>query len=488
MAMKFEMACNWDPALLDGLAGSPADELFGGMPNSPIAGGRASFVAAEATPEFVQQYVAEARRRGLRFNFLLNATCLDNLEYQREGNRRIVEHIAWVESIGVDAVTVSIPFLLRIIKKQFPRLEVKISSHARVNNPRTAQFWGEWGADSIILKEDTARDFRTLEAIRKAFQGELILIANPGCLFECHQALNHTNTMSHGSQSGHVSEGFMIDSCYFSCTRKKMADPRELIKIRWIRPEDVGYYEDVGIDRLKIIDRYKTTEMLLSYLKAYSERRYEGNLIDLLNLPRRGAFLPVNLKYLMREEFVNTDKLMDFADCCDMTVSELIQIDSRKIPADFLDFFKEMDCVRTSCDECGYCDRIAEKAVRVKGEELKAQVAKYDAFLEDLAGGSVFQKEQEYRADQELVWEEEAKRLHEDLLEAVPPLLKKIAQKKTAAGAEKSARETRSNSVRKEDVLKGWLTETPSVFLPKVKERLQELGMEIESGISLREK
>jgi hypothetical protein len=239
---------------------------------------------------------------------------------------------------------------------------------------------------------------------------------------------------------------------------------------------------------LKIIDRYKTTEMLLSYLKAYSERRYEGNLIDLLNLPKRGAFLPVNLKYLMREEFVNTDKLMDFADCCDMTVSELIQIDSRKIPADFLDFFKEMDCVRTSCDECGYCDRIAEKAVRVKGEELKAQVAKYDAFLEDLAGGSVFQKEQEYRADQELVWEEEAKRLHEDLLEAVPPLLKKIAQKKTAAGAEKSARETRSNSVRKEDVLKGWLTETPSVFLPKVKERLQELGMEIESGISLREK
>jgi len=479
--MKFEMACNWDPALLDGLAGSPADELFGGMPNSPIAGGRASFVAAEATPEFVQQYVAEARRRGLRFNFLLNATCLDNLEYQREGNRRIVEHIAWVESIGVDAVTVSIPFLLRIIKKQFPRLEVKISSHARVNNPRTAKFWEEWGADSIILKEDTARDFRMLEAIRKAFRGELILIANPGCLFDCHQALNHTNTMSHGSQAGHVSEGFIIDSCYFSCTRKKMADPRELIKIRWIRPEDVGHYEEVGIDRLKIIDRYKTTEMLLSYLKAYSERRYEGNLIDLLNLPRRGAFLPVNLKYLMREEFVNTDKLMDFADCCDMTVSELIQIDSRKIPADFLDFFKEMDCTHASCDECGYCDRIAEQAVRVRGEELKAQVAKYDAFLEDLVSGAVFAKEQEYREDQGLVWEGEARGLHQDLLEAVPALLKKIAQKKTSAGAEKSARERRSNRISKEDVLKGWLTETPSVFLPQVKERLRELGVEADA-------
>jgi hypothetical protein len=327
-----------------------------------------------------------------------------------------------------------------------------------------------------------------LEAIRKAFRGELILIANPGCLFECHQALNHTNTMSHGSQAGHVSEGFMIDSCYFSCTRQKMADPRELIKIRWIRPEDVGHYEEVGIDRLKIIDRYKTTEMLLSYLKAYSERRYEGNLIDLLNLPRRGAFLPVNLKYLLREEFVNTDKLMDFADCCDMTVSELIQIDSTKIPADFLEFFKGMDCTRASCDECGYCDRIAEQAIQVKGEELKAQVAKYDAFLEDLVSGGVFQKEAEYRADQRLVWDEGAKRLHEDLLEAVPPLLRKIAQRKTSAGAEQSARERRANSVLRQDVLKSWLTETPGVFLPKVKERLQELGVEMEPGVSLRDR
>jgi collagenase-like PrtC family protease len=389
-----------------------------------------------------------------------------------------------VEGVGADSVTVSIPHLLRIIKKQFPRLEVKISSHARVDNPRTAAAWGEWGADSIILKEDVARDFRALEAIRKTFSGELILLANPGCLFHCHQALNHTNTMSHGSQSGHVSEGFIIDSCYFSCTRAKMADPRELIKVRWIRPEDVHHYEEVGINRLKIIDRYKTTEVLLSYLKAYTERRYEGNLIDLLNLPKRGAFLPVNLKYLMREEFVNTDKLMDFADCCDMTVSELIEIDSRQIPIDFLEFFKKMDCSRVSCEECRYCYEIADRAVRVRSEELSAQMAKYDAFLQDLVSGAVFAKEEEYREDESLIWGEEAQVLHEKLLEAVPPLLKKIAQKKTFAGAEKYARERKSNRIAPEDVIKGWLTGTPGVFLPKVKERLEELGVEVNPSLS----
>ncbi|MBI5043085.1 MAG: DUF2621 family protein [Nitrospirae bacterium] len=476
--MKYEIACNWDPALIDGVAGSLADELFGGMPNSPVSGGRASFVAVETTPEFVENYVKEAHKKGLIFNFLLNASCLDNMEYQREGNKKIVEHIAWIDNIGVDAVTVTIPFLLQIIKKQFPRLKVKISSFARVNTPRTAKYWEEWGADSIILDEDITRDFKMLESIRKAYKGELVLIANPGCLFDCHQTLNHSNTMSHGSQAGHVSEGFMIDSCYFSCTKQKMADPKELIKTRWIRPEDVRHYEDAGIDKLKIIDRYKTTEMLLSYLKAYTEERYDGNLVDLLNLPKRGAFLPVNLKYLMREEFVNTDKLMAFADCCDMTVSELIEIDNRKIPSDFIEFFKTMDCARTSCDDCRYCYNIADKAVRIKKEELKAQLIKYDAFLDDLVSGKVFEKEEEYQEDKELVWQADARKLHEDILETVPSLLKKIAQRKTQAGAEKGARERRSNTIIKDDVLKGWLTETPGIFLPKVKERLKELGIE----------
>lgn len=140
-----------------------------------------------------------------------------------------------------------------------------------------------------------------------------------------------------------------------------------------------------------------------------------------------------------------------------------------------------MDCSRTFCEECRYCDEIADRAISVKSEELKAQVAKYDAFLEDLVSGAVFAKEQEYREDQGLVWEGEARGLHQDLLEAVPALLKKIAQKKTSAGAEKSARERRSNRISKEDVLKGWLTETPSVFLPQVKERLRELGVEADA-------
>jgi collagenase-like PrtC family protease len=61
-----------------------------------------------------------------------------------------------------------------------------------------------------------------------------------------------------------------------------MKDPVEFVKSRWIRPEDVKVYEDVGIDMLKILERNNTSDTLGERVKAYSMRSYEGNLIDML--------------------------------------------------------------------------------------------------------------------------------------------------------------------------------------------------------------
>jgi collagenase-like PrtC family protease len=239
-------------------------ELFGGMPGSVIAGGRASFVAPEVSESAAQEYIKKARAAGHSFNFLLNASCLDNREYQRDEYRKILDHIGWVASTGAESVTVTIPYLLEIIKRHFPALKVNVSSWARVENVRKAQAFEDMGADAIVLSEDINRDFKAIEAIRKAVKCRLILIANPGCMYGCPRSFYHANVMTHGSQGNHESGGFLVDHCYFSCTKDKMKDPVELVKIRWIRPEDVEDYEMAGIDCLKIIDRYKSTATLLS--------------------------------------------------------------------------------------------------------------------------------------------------------------------------------------------------------------------------------
>jgi len=471
--MKYELACNWDTELVKGLEGYAPVELFGGMPGSVIAGGRASFVAPAATEDEVRDYIKMAHAGGHSFNFLLNASCLDNREYRRDEYKKILDHIGWVaDESGADSVTVTIPYLLQIIKRHHPKLKVYVSSWARVENVRKAQFFRDMGADAIVLSEEINRDFRTIEAIRKAVDCKLILIANPGCLYGCPRSYYHANVMTHGSQSGHESEGFLVDHCYFSCTMEKMKNPVELVKIRWIRPEDVEDYEMAGIDSLKIIDRYKTTETLLSYLKAYTERRFEGNLVELLNLPRKKAFLPANLKYIMRDEYINTSKLMEYADITDYPVSECLSLNSSKIPDNFLSFFRTKDCASSNCTDCGFCELIANKAITVDGKPLSELIGRYEGLLDSLVSGDIYGEDEPEPVG--LKWDADAEKVHGELLEFVPKIFRSAAGKKVMSEIAAKAGSNGKVSVR--DVFDAWLTATPGPFKKNMEEKVRELS------------
>lgn len=465
--MKFELACNWDPALIEGLKGFEAVELFGGMPGSIVAGGRASFVAPEVSESDAVRYIKSARAAGHLFNFLLNASCLDNREYRKDEYSKILDHVGWVASTGADSVTVTIPYLMQIIKRHFPGLKVNVSSWARVENVHKAQAFEALGADAIVLSEDINRDFKAIEAIRKAVKCRLILIANPGCLYGCPRSFYHANVMTHGSQGNHESEGFLVDHCYFSCTKDKMKDPVELVKIRWIRPEDVEDYEMAGVDCLKIIDRYKTTETLLSYLSAYTKRRFDGNIVELLNLPRKKAFLPANIKYILRDEHINVSKLMEFADITDYPVSERLELDNTKIPANFLSFFRTKDCAVSDCDECGYCALIAKKALRVDGEPLNELISKYETLLDSLVSGEIYRDEPR---GPEGEWDAEAKESHAKLLEFVPGMFRSAADRMVRAELAGV-----TGAVGVGDVFNAWLKKTPAPFKKSIEDRIREL-------------
>ncbi len=466
--MRFELACNWDVNLLKGLENFPDVELFGGIPGSLIAGGRASFVAPEITEPDAGRYIESARAAGHSFNFLLNASCLDNREYRKDEFARIIRHIEWVKSTGADWVTVTIPYLLEIIKRHFPELKIAVSSWARVESVRKAQYWESLGADAIVLSEEINRDFKTLEAIRRAVKCKLILIANPGCLYGCPRSFYHANVMTHGSQGGHSSEGFLVDHCYFSCTDEKVRHPEELIKIRWIRPEDIEDYEMAGVDCLKIIDRYKTTETLLSYLKAYSGRRFEGNIVELLNLPRKKAFLPANIKYILRDEYINTAKLMEFADITDYPVTEGLVLDNSKIPSNFLSFFKTKDCRTSDCGECGYCGLIAKKALKVDEGMVEAAAERYEALLESLATGEIYLEDSTSSVDE---WDAGAREAHNKLLGFVPAIFRQAAGKKVAS----EVRASGGGRVGVDDICAAWLRATPAPFRKLIEEKITEL-------------
>lgn len=386
--MKYSIATNWDLELLDRIEGPTVESLYGQVWGDPLGGGRMALFIPKVDKEMVSTFVGEARRRGLGFNYLLNGTCLDNLEFTKQGYRTIVEHIEWVASTGADRVTVTLPFLVELVKRVAPQLKIVVSSFARVQNVQQARAWREIGADRIILPESISRDFRSLALIRRAVDCELELIANHCCLFQCFLDLHHRNMVSHGSQAGHPCGGFAPDYCKLACQRVKLLKPVELIKSTWIRPEDVSRYEEIGIDCLKLVERFRGTESLVQIVRAYENGRFEGNLAELLTLPQSGAFLSPNLGILARADLIEPEKMEAVMAVLREPFAGKVYIDNRKLDG-FLDHFRKVDCFRMDCESCRYCEGVARRAVFIDEGWRREMIERFDRALAILTQGEI---------------------------------------------------------------------------------------------------
>jgi collagenase-like PrtC family protease len=386
--MKLRLGANWDLSLLDALKGTSVDALFGKLPFDIVGGARPGFVLPQVDRKDVEEYIKACHERGLEFSYLLNAPCLGNLQYSRKGYRQIIELLEWIDHSGADAVIVGMPYLIDLIRKRFPRFKIKISTTARVNTVRKALQYEDMGAEEIIIDEHINREFKTLGAIRKAVTCHLELIVNNICLWQCPYNYEHVNHDGHASRKGEE------DYCYlqypgYLCLYRKLMEPVELLKSPWIRPEDIFDYEQLGYDHFKITERFKRSSLLLEHVKAYENRHYYGNLLDLFTLPRKGAFTPVHLEYFIKPEHVNIMKVSELGKVFDMEFRELIQIDNQKLDG-FLEHFKKKDCNQTSCSQCLYCENVFKRVSVVREEEVKKAAQKVRDFSDHLLSGEIF--------------------------------------------------------------------------------------------------
>ncbi len=480
--MKYSVACNWDLELLECLSreSSSVDTLFGQITDDPFGGGRGSFLAPKGNREQAEKFIAEARRRGFHFNYLLNGACQDNLEMTREGNRALFNHIEWVATTGADMVTVTLPIMLVWIKRHFPDFKVVVSSWARVANVKRAKYWEDLGADEIILAEYATRDFASLRSLRRALRCKLEVIANPSCLYLCYLDTNHINMMSHSAQGGHISGGFVLDHCQVYCQRMKLGKPDELIKARWIRPEDVGDYDEVEIDSLKLLERFRNTETMMQVVRAYEQRHFDGNLVELLTLPRQNAYNPPNLEYLIRPDLVNIDLMLEMADIFGYSFSDVMQIDNRELDG-FAEHFKTHDCYHSSCDECGYCKRWAEKVVRVDKEKHEAILKKFDAFIEAIVNRETL-TENILPDVSNVRLSPEAASVLDSLMAFVPPPLAEIVRLKVISGAaQMTAQMSKGNSgnggVGTQAVVVAFWMGIPETSRDPVRQVLEQMGL-----------
>ncbi|HRZ26313.1 MAG TPA: U32 family peptidase [Spirochaetota bacterium] len=407
--MKFSVACNFDYALLDGLAPYPVYEIYGKLTSDYFGGGRPSFYLPEVGREALARYVAETRKRGIGFNYLLNASSMSNMEFTSEGQKKMNELLEWLDGINVDSVTVSNLFFLKLIKRRYPGLKVRISSHRYTDNPRKIRFWKDAGADYIVVSEvNIHREFRVLEEMRKAAGDdvELQLIVNNWCRQDCAIAGNHAVGLSAASQKR--SRGFPLDFCSLYCNYIRLTDPVNYLRANWIRPEDIKIYEDMGYENFKIVERNTPTAILLERVKAYHDRRYDGNLMDIIQnyaYPfhkfterEKDAFSKRRMfKYFMKPKAVNLVKFMKVVKFGEkgnvlfpLIGENPVHIDNRKLDG-FIDHFKKHGCQNRDCESCRYCHKQAEKAVSIDPKWKKEMLDIYENLQEEIYGGGFWE-------------------------------------------------------------------------------------------------
>ena len=398
------VATNFDDGLLDAVSGYPVKEVFGKLSSDAIGGGRASFTLPTLSRKRLERHVEKARSKGIGFNYLLNPACMDNREYTRQGQKEIEALLEYIENAGVSAVTISLPFLLPVIKKRHPRLKVRVGVYARVDGVAKARFWEDGGADCITLESlSVNRDFALLAALRKALKIELQLIVNANCQLFCPLSGQHMVNLSHASQKGHPLRGFMLDWCVMRCSYDKLKDPAQYLRSEFIRPEDMGMYLDMGYDSFKILERGAPTPVLLKRVKAYTEGRYDGNLLDLIQpfgyKEKSDASLSGSLfnkwRYLFRPRMVRLSKLMKLRELAakrgmlEPLKGEPVYIDNSEL-AGFIPGFRDRDCRSNDCAACGWCASYARKSVRVDEVYRSELLGLYEEVFADMYSGAMW--------------------------------------------------------------------------------------------------
>jgi collagenase-like PrtC family protease len=398
------VATNFDDRLLDAISVYPVKEVFGKLPADSVGGGRASFTLPPLSRRRFERHVEKARSKGIGFNYLLNPACMDNREYTRQGQREIEALLEYIESTGVSAVTISLPFLLPVIKKRHPRLNVRVGVYARVDGIAKARFWEDGGADCIALESHSVnRDFELLTALRKALKIELQLIVNANCQLFCPLSGQHMVNLSHASQKGHPTRGFMIDWCVMKCSYDKLKDPVQYLRSEFIRPEDLNLYREMGYDSFKVLERGAPTPVLTRRVKAYSEGRYVGNLLDLIQpfgyKEKSEASSIIGLfnkwRYLFRPRMARMSKLMKLKELANRRgmleplAGEPIYIDNTQL-AGFIPGFRDRDCRKADCCACGWCALYAKQAVRID-ETYRSELLKlYEDVFDDMYSGDMW--------------------------------------------------------------------------------------------------
>lgn len=402
--MDLSVAYTFEPGIIGRLARFPeVKEIYGKLDRDCIGGGRSTYTLRRTSHSQLKASIDESHRCGIAFNYLINAANLGGVEQTRAGQKRIRNLLEMIDDVGADCVTVSAPYLLRVVKRYHPRLKVRVGVFAVVDSAEKARQWEDLGADTLCVSAIACnRNFELLRFIRQKVKCNLQLIVNASCLPACAYELTHMNLLTQSSRKGDALGGFCLDYCILHCSSERIKDPSNYLKSVWIRPEDLSAYENIGYHSFKIVERSCPGDLLIRRVEAYANRTFDGNLFELVAPVaqiKREQGTPLSQRLRMIATMAKPWRAKLKALLLMKKYGELIiphkfdrenapvYIDNRALDG-FLEGMRDQPCGRAACTTCTYCRTWATRAVTVKNEYREEVLELAGRLDEGLVSGS----------------------------------------------------------------------------------------------------
>lgn len=362
MINRFKVGCNFDLALIDKckeLNEKYKDkgrivEFFGSDYDHQELTARPGFRLQKITKEYFEEYIKKSLEAGIVFNYVMNSpfpylTKEELINHKEE----IQEYVKWLESIGVYRITIANP-LMALIIREVSDIELEVSTILNIETVTQLKYYHDtFKINKFCCSVNKNRDFKFLKNAAK-YCNENGLILENLCNEFCYVSGNdHSATACPYRQSCYMchagnrtKEQALLYNNYPMqyCMSSRNSVEEGWLKSRWIRPEDLHYYNDIGIDYFKVSGRTGTTEYISTVIEAYMAQKFEGNLIALWK----------PLESIFSEKKESEHKLVDY------------------IPNDKLDGFLKhwvdnptFECANEICGQtCKYCKEYYEKNIK----------------------------------------------------------------------------------------------------------------------------
>jgi collagenase-like PrtC family protease len=305
------------------------------FPWADMPSGRAALATRRGYTDWSAQQRLEEdlrafREMGLRLDLLFNANCYGRLAASRFLEAQVasvLEHLG--EAVGgVETVTTTSPAVAHIVKRHFPQVEVRASVNMRIGTVKGMQYLAHL-FDGFHVQREYNRDLRHLSELKAWADAEgkgLYLLANSGCMAWCSGQSFHDNLVSHELEIDETVN--MPDFSPHACWNY-LRDREHWVAVlqnTWIRPEDLHHYEGL-FPVMKLATRMHARPRAV--IRAYAQRHFRGNLLDLME----PGFGPALAPYIL---------------------------DNERFPEDW--FARTSTCDRR-CDRCGYCGEVLERVL-----------------------------------------------------------------------------------------------------------------------------